>query len=346
MTEELKEATRIIRQKLANLGGMSGRLADAVALELAEAVISGWNTRTPTATSEELKEAVARIIDPDAFALLDGVFNGRRLPRLFEARDKAAEILSLVTRPPTEGGEEDQGSSSATERGARASTLPLGRAQHSAGFPGPKWIWAESADDFVHQVAGLTHRADEGYEPPEKEEWDEASDSLNALIQRARLIRDQPLRAILGAALSSGSPPVSPSEASAATSVVDAPIPLSSEPGEWRDIESAPKNTWVIVRTHQGRVFKAHLTFGYPTEEEDVCGWSVDDGDPHPDCWSDGVCWANNEDEEPSDGVAAWMSLPPGPDLPSLEGKEVTASLAESAAAGRGALASTSGDEK
>jgi hypothetical protein len=95
--------------------------------------------------------------------------------------------------------------------------------QHSAGLPGPKWIWAESADDFLRQVAGLTHCADEGYIAPD--DWDESYDTINALIIRVRQIRDQPLREVLAnaLALSSEAPPLSPTEGSVGNPVADAP---------------------------------------------------------------------------------------------------------------------------
>jgi hypothetical protein len=93
--------------------------------------------------------------------------------------------------------------------GGRDASTPVGRTadQQSAGLSGPAWIWAESAEDFVRQVASLMHSSDEGYEA--LGDWDEDRDCVNALILRARQIRDQPLRQVLADALATAPPPES-----------------------------------------------------------------------------------------------------------------------------------------
>jgi len=44
-------------------------------------------------------------------------------------------------------------------------------------------------------------------------------------------------------------------------------------------------------------------------EEQSCCGWAfVEDQEP-PLCWTDGVCWASNENGEPSVLPVAWKPL-------------------------------------
>jgi hypothetical protein len=80
----------------------------------------------------------------------------------------------------------------------------------------------------------------------------------------------------------------------------------------WSTMDSAPDLTFVIVRTKTGYVFKAKYEHNIASgPDEGSCdGWVVGDGDLHPPCWTDGVCWASNEDEEPSDPPVGWMPLP------------------------------------
>lgn len=81
-------------------------------------------------------------------------------------------------------------------------------------------------------------------------------------------------------------------------------------PTGWRSMEDAPEDTWVIAKTRWGRILKAQFTWSCEGEEGPCGAWSVDDGDPHPECWTDGVCWSSNADGEPSDPVVCWMLLP------------------------------------
>lgn len=79
------------------------------------------------------------------------------------------------------------------------------------------------------------------------------------------------------------------------------------EAAEWRPIETYKGSAPVIVRTERGRVFKAKLV-----HFDDVVGWGTEEeDDPRPSCWTDGVCWQLNEDEEPSDPPTHWKPLSP-----------------------------------
>lgn len=86
---------------------------------------------------------------------------------------------------------------------------------------------------------------------------------------------------------------------------------LSDKASGWREIESAPRNVPLLVKTERGRVFRA-IVFWL---DEDA-GWTwgvVEDDDPCPSCWTDGVCWNVNADQERSDWPGGWRPLPNPP---------------------------------
>ena len=84
-----------------------------------------------------------------------------------------------------------------------------------------------------------------------------------------------------------------------------------SASGGWRDIASAPRdNSHVIVRTALGRVFSAFMGTPVVGESGDDLAWTAADEGIHPPCWTDGICWSSNEDEEPSDPPVAWLPIP------------------------------------
>lgn len=105
-----------------------------------------------------------------------------------------------------------------------------------------------------------------------------------------------------------------------AAPVVSAP----SSPGDgWEPIETAPRDnkTAIIVLTETGRIFKATYRFCVSENEHGECdAWCVDEDDPRPDCWTEGLCWAENEDGNPSDQPAYWKPLGPLPAAPSPGG--------------------------
>ena len=84
----------------------------------------------------------------------------------------------------------------------------------------------------------------------------------------------------------------------------------------WQDISTAPKD---------GTPFQARIP-GYGDDNviawmgglldsngDDCGGWYfVEDQEP-PQCWTDGICWAVNEDEIPSVNPTHWMPLPDPP---------------------------------
>ena len=72
----------------------------------------------------------------------------------------------------------------------------------------------------------------------------------------------------------------------------------------WQPIADAPRdNTSVIVKTSSGSVFAASW-YDYTGEGAQ---WGADEEGLHPDCWTDGLCWYRNEDDEPSDQPIAFV---------------------------------------
>lgn len=67
----------------------------------------------------------------------------------------------------------------------------------------------------------------------------------------------------------------------------------------------------IVVQTAGGWVFKAYL--GEMVEGDDGCehlAWAASIEGMHPPSWTDGLCWALNEDGAASDPPIAWMPLP------------------------------------
>lgn len=75
-----------------------------------------------------------------------------------------------------------------------------------------------------------------------------------------------------------------------------------------------------MVRTALDAAFRARLVFGLAVAgPDDESVWSWEAVGIHPDCWTDGICWACNVNEEPSDQPVAWMPFTPLPSPPSGE---------------------------
>jgi hypothetical protein len=74
----------------------------------------------------------------------------------------------------------------------------------------------------------------------------------------------------------------------------------------WQPIETAPKDgTHVALVTRGGSVVRAEWQ-----DTNDWNTWVATNEGEHPLSWDDGVCWAFNSDNEPSDPPIAWMPLP------------------------------------
>lgn len=79
----------------------------------------------------------------------------------------------------------------------------------------------------------------------------------------------------------------------------------------WLSIDSAPHDgTTIIIKTHRAAVFEAYYdALGSLDENQDVCGqWVAAKDGVAPPCWTDGACWAENEDEKMSDQPEFWRA--------------------------------------
>ena len=84
---------------------------------------------------------------------------------------------------------------------------------------------------------------------------------------------------------------------------------IKSSPSCWQAPEDAPLNRSVIVLTDGGAQFKAALIpDAGQNEAGEACNlWAADETAVGvPACWTDGFCWAVNEDGKPSDPVRLW----------------------------------------
>ena len=77
---------------------------------------------------------------------------------------------------------------------------------------------------------------------------------------------------------------------------------------DWQPIDTAPRDGTVIrVRTKGERVLLASWQSGLVDELENECGgWFAEDEATQPSCWTDGVCWEQNADDEKSDQPIKW----------------------------------------
>ena len=82
---------------------------------------------------------------------------------------------------------------------------------------------------------------------------------------------------------------------------------------DWMPIETAPKD---------GTEFQAEIpghgadnviawTDGLVDSDDNACGgWQFTRDQEPPDCWTNGICWASNEDDQPSVLPSRWKPLP------------------------------------
>ncbi|MBK61656.1 MAG: hypothetical protein CL575_01690 [Altererythrobacter sp.] len=83
---------------------------------------------------------------------------------------------------------------------------------------------------------------------------------------------------------------------------------------EWQPIENAPRDGTAIQARIPGNgednIIAWQVEAFLDDNEEPCGGWAfVTDQEP-PECWTDGVCWASNEDEVASVWPTHWK-LPP-----------------------------------
>jgi len=81
---------------------------------------------------------------------------------------------------------------------------------------------------------------------------------------------------------------------------------------DWQPIDTAPRDGTPIQADIPGNGkdnIIAWMDGFMDAAEQDCCAWVfVGDQEP-PDCWTDGVCWASNENEEKSVEPIAWKPI-------------------------------------
>lgn len=85
---------------------------------------------------------------------------------------------------------------------------------------------------------------------------------------------------------------------------------------DWQDISTAPKDGTEFqarIPGHGEDNVIAWETVLLDSEENDCGGWMFTREQEPPDCWTDGVCWAVNEDGKPSAQPTHWKPLSPPP---------------------------------
>ena len=83
---------------------------------------------------------------------------------------------------------------------------------------------------------------------------------------------------------------------------------------EWQTMENAPKGDEPIRARIPGYGDENIIVWldGLEDSDGNECGgWAVHGDQTPPDCWTDGVCWAVNENGVPSVSPTHWAKLPP-----------------------------------
>ena len=82
---------------------------------------------------------------------------------------------------------------------------------------------------------------------------------------------------------------------------------------DWQPIETAPKDGTPIQAHIPGHGDKNIIAWSFGFEDEtgeDCAAWFIYDDKKPPKSWTDGVCWASNDDEKPSIKPTHWRPLP------------------------------------
>ena len=81
---------------------------------------------------------------------------------------------------------------------------------------------------------------------------------------------------------------------------------------DWQPIETAPKNGTVIKTRIPGHGSDNTIAWegGLFDRDDDECGgwFYIGNSDP-PECWTDGICWAQNENDQPSVRPTHWTPI-------------------------------------
>lgn len=85
------------------------------------------------------------------------------------------------------------------------------------------------------------------------------------------------------------------------------------EKGDWKPIDIAPRDGTAIQARIPGNGEDNAIAWCeqfIDSNGDDVGGWAFVSEQEPPDCWTDGVCWARNEDGLPSVQPTHWKELP------------------------------------
>ena len=80
----------------------------------------------------------------------------------------------------------------------------------------------------------------------------------------------------------------------------------------WQPMSTAPRDGTAIQAEIPGYGSDFVIAFvdGYLDKAEcSCCGWTIIEDQEPPPCWTDGVCWAENEDGKPSVQPSRWKPL-------------------------------------
>ena len=85
---------------------------------------------------------------------------------------------------------------------------------------------------------------------------------------------------------------------------------------EWKPSREAPYDTPLRVRLENGQEITARLlcNVSMTSEGEDCDQWVAENEGEHPDCWTEGACWASNHNEVRSVQPVAFLPTPPQDD--------------------------------
>lgn len=80
---------------------------------------------------------------------------------------------------------------------------------------------------------------------------------------------------------------------------------------EWNDMSAAPVEQTIILDIPSFGELKAKYSFGVACDDNDndVYAWVSMEEDRYPECWTDGVCWEQNENLAQSVQPTRWKEL-------------------------------------
>lgn len=86
-----------------------------------------------------------------------------------------------------------------------------------------------------------------------------------------------------------------------------------SKNAEWLPMETAPRDGTPIQADipGNGKDNIIRWEFGLLDSKGEGCGgWCFVEDQDYPDCWTDGICWEENEDGNKSVYPVAWKPIP------------------------------------